>query len=34
MGELRKAGVVEFRDHHIHVTDADALKRFAEAGVQ
>jgi CRP/FNR family transcriptional regulator, cyclic AMP receptor protein len=34
LGELRKAGVVEIRDQHIHVTDADALERFADAGVQ
>ena len=33
MGELRKAGVVEIRDQYIHVTDAEALARFAEAGV-
>jgi CRP/FNR family transcriptional regulator, cyclic AMP receptor protein len=34
LGELRKAGVVEIRDQHIHVTDPDALRRFADAGVQ
>ena len=34
MGELKKAGVVEIRDQHIHVSDAEALKRFADAGVQ
>jgi hypothetical protein len=34
MGELKKAGVVEIRDQHIQVTDAEALKRFADAGVQ
>jgi CRP-like cAMP-binding protein len=34
LGELRKAGVVEIRDQHIHVTDAEALTRFAEAGVR
>jgi CRP/FNR family transcriptional regulator, cyclic AMP receptor protein len=33
MGELKKAGVVEIRDQYIHVTDAEALARFAEAGV-
>ncbi len=30
LGELRKAGVVEIRDQHIHVTDADALHRAAD----
>ena len=34
MGELRKAGVVEIRDQYIHITDPDALKRLAEAGVR
>ena len=34
MGELKRAGVVEIRDQHIHVTDTDTLKRFADAGVQ
>ena len=34
LGELRKAGVVEIRDQHIHVTDADALECFFDAGVQ
>jgi CRP/FNR family transcriptional regulator, cyclic AMP receptor protein len=34
LGELRKAGVVEIRDQHIHVTDTDTLKRFADAGDQ
>jgi CRP/FNR family transcriptional regulator, cyclic AMP receptor protein len=34
LGELRKAGVVEIGDQHIYVTDADALRRFADAGVQ
>lgn len=34
LGELRKAGVVDIRDQYIHVTDAEALTRFAEAGVR
>jgi CRP-like cAMP-binding protein len=34
LGELRRAGVVEIRDQHIHITEAEALKRFADAGVQ
>ena len=34
MGELRKAGVVEIRDQHIHVTDADALECFSDVGVR
>ncbi len=32
LGELRRAGVVEIRDQHIHITNTDALERFAEAG--
>jgi CRP/FNR family transcriptional regulator, cyclic AMP receptor protein len=31
LGRLRKAGVVEVRNRRIHVTDADALERLAEA---
>jgi CRP/FNR family cyclic AMP-dependent transcriptional regulator len=31
LGELKNAGVVEIRNQHIHVTDADALERIAEA---
>jgi CRP/FNR family transcriptional regulator, cyclic AMP receptor protein len=31
LGELKKAGVVEIRDQHIHVTDSHTLERFAEA---
>jgi CRP/FNR family transcriptional regulator, cyclic AMP receptor protein len=30
-GKLRKAGVVEFRDRHIYVTDASKLQRYADA---
>ncbi len=32
LGRLRKAGAVEIRDRHIHVTDADELKRYADVG--
>jgi CRP-like cAMP-binding protein len=31
LGRLRRAGAVEVRNRRIHVTDADALKRLAEA---
>lgn len=31
LGRLRKAGAVEVRNQHIHVTDADALERLAGA---
>jgi CRP-like cAMP-binding protein len=31
LGKLRKAGAVEVRNQRIHVTDADALERLAEA---
>jgi CRP/FNR family transcriptional regulator, cyclic AMP receptor protein len=31
LGRLRKAGAVEVRNRRIHVTDADALERLAEA---
>jgi CRP-like cAMP-binding protein len=31
LGGLRKAGAVEVRNRRIHVTDADALERLAEA---
>ncbi len=31
-GRLRKAGTVEIRGRHIHLTDADALQRLAETG--
>ncbi len=34
LGELKKAGVVEIRDQHIHVTDADALECFSDVGVR
>ncbi len=29
-GKLRKAGGIEIRDRHIHVTDAAALERLAD----
>jgi CRP/FNR family cyclic AMP-dependent transcriptional regulator len=32
LGRLRKAGVVEIRDRHIYVTDAEALDHLAETG--
>jgi CRP/FNR family transcriptional regulator len=32
IGRLRKAGTLEIRGRHIHITDADALERFAETG--
>jgi CRP/FNR family transcriptional regulator, cyclic AMP receptor protein len=32
LGRLRKAGVVEIRDRHIYVADADELERYADAG--
>jgi hypothetical protein len=31
LGELKNAGVVEFRNQHIDVTDAGALERIAKA---
>ncbi len=31
-GRLRKAGTVEIRGRHIHLTDADTLQRLAETG--
>jgi CRP-like cAMP-binding protein len=31
VGVLKKAGAVEVRNRRIHVTDADALERLAEA---
>jgi CRP-like cAMP-binding protein len=32
LGRLSKAGAVEIRDRHIHVTDADELERYADVG--
>ena len=29
-GTLRKAGGLEIRDHHVHVTDTDTLERLAQ----
>jgi CRP/FNR family cyclic AMP-dependent transcriptional regulator len=32
LGQLREAGALELKDHHVYVKDAEALKRVAEGG--